>query len=136
MMVQNIVRGSPVFVVDASKPFLQPSLRIWISPPKAFRFVCNYNQHLKRSFNCCECDVKGRNSNELLTGIAKHSHIPAAIFSAIMMVVALVLARITSGIIEASMTIKSSTACISQRGETTAIGSDCGPILQVPDEWC
>ena len=56
------------------------------------------------------------------------------ISSAIMIVVAFVFARITSGITDASTTINPSTAYISQRGETTAIRSDNGPILHVPDE--
>ena len=53
-----------------------------------------------------------------------------------MMVVALVLARITSGMMEASTTIRLSMACITHSGVTTAMGSEVGPILQVPDEWC
>ena len=65
---------------------------------------------------------------------AANSQISAAIFSAIMIVVAFVFARITSGITDASTTINPSTACISHFGDTTAIASESGPILQVPDE--
>ena len=62
----------------------------------------------------------------------KNSNYPPATFSAIMIVVAFVFARITSGITDASTTIRSSTAYISQRGETTAIESDAGPHLARP----
>src|SRR5215207_2891750 len=47
----------------------------------------------------------------------------------------LVLARGTTGIIEASATYRLSTPCTFPRGSTTAFGSESGPILQVPTAW-
>src|SRR5712692_5171275 len=53
--------------------------------------------------------------------------------SAIIMVVALVLARITSGITEASATRRPSSPYTRQYWSTTARGSEADPILQVPE---
>ena len=50
-----------------------------------------------------------------------------------MMVVALVLARMQSGIIEASATLKPSMPRTRPYWLTTAIGSESTPILHVPD---
>src|ERR1700675_4049653 len=62
--------------------------------------------------------------------------IQSATRSAIMIVVALVLERVTLGMIEASTTRKPSIPCTRQYWSTTAMGSDPGPILHVPDVWC
>src|SRR2546428_517881 len=56
--------------------------------------------------------------------------------SAIIMVVALVLARITSGITEASATRRPSRPYTRQYWSTTARGSEADPILQVPEICC
>src|ERR1051326_2545528 len=55
--------------------------------------------------------------------------IQAATRSAIMIVVALVLERVTLGMIEASTTRNPSIPCTRQYWSTTAMGSDAGPIL-------
>ena len=52
-----------------------------------------------------------------------------------MMVVQLVLARMTLGIIEASATLMPSRPWMLRCWSTTAIGSLAGPILQVPEAW-
>src|SRR2546427_2201051 len=62
--------------------------------------------------------------------------IQSAIRSAIMIVVALVLERVTLGMIEASTTRKPWIPCTRQYWSTTAMGSDAGPILHVPEVWC
>ena len=56
--------------------------------------------------------------------------------SLIMMVVALVLARITSGITEASATGRPSMPWTWPCWLTTAMESLAGPILHVPAMWC
>ena len=84
-----------------------------------------------RSLKWIGCGIKAVRLDNSQTSSPHH---PPATFSAIMIVVAFVFARITSGITDASTTIRSSTAYISQRGETTAIESDAGPILHVPEE--
>src|SRR5215470_11479194 len=56
--------------------------------------------------------------------------------SAIIMVVALVLARITSGITDASATRSPSSPYTRQYWSTTARGSEAAPILQVPEICC
>lgn len=61
------------------------------------------------------------------------SLIQSATRSAIMMVVALVLARITSGMTEASTTRSPSRPWTWPYWLTTAIPSELGPILQVPE---
>ena len=58
----------------------------------------------------------------------------SAIRSAIIIVVALVLARMTSGITEASTTRRFAIPYTRQYWSTTAIRSEPGPILQVPEE--
>ncbi len=67
------------------------------------------------------------------------SYLPCAIQSAtrspIMMEVALVLALITSGIIEASATRSPSRPRTPPNWSTTAMGSLSGPILHVPETW-
>jgi len=60
--------------------------------------------------------------------------IQSATRSAIMIVVVLMFARITSGITEASTTRSPSSPCTQQNWSTTAIGSEVGPILHVPAE--
>ena len=61
------------------------------------------------------------------------SLIQSATRSPIMIVLVLVLARITSGITEASTTRSPSRPWTWQNWSTTAIVPDGGPILQVPD---
>ena len=58
----------------------------------------------------------------------------SAAFSAIIIVVALVLARTTSSMIEASTTCRPFSPCTLRYWSTTAMWSEAGPILQVPDE--
>ena len=65
-----------------------------------------------------------------------HHRIQSATRSAIMIVVALVLERVTLGMIEASTTRSPSIPCTRQYWSTTAMASDAGPILHVPDVWC
>src|SRR5215831_5299342 len=60
----------------------------------------------------------------------------SATCSAIIMVVALVLARMQSGITDASATRSPSSPYTRQYWSTTAIGSEAGPILQVPEICC
>ena len=55
--------------------------------------------------------------------------------SAIIIVVTLVLARTTSGIMEASATRRFETPRTRSCWSTTAIGSSLVPILQVPEMW-
>src|SRR5712691_11980025 len=62
--------------------------------------------------------------------------IHSATRSAIMIVVALVLERVTLGMIEASTTRKPWIPCTRPYWSTTAMWSDAGPILHVPDVWC
>ena len=50
-----------------------------------------------------------------------------------MMVGALVLPLTTVGMMEASTTLKLFTPWTCNRGLTTAVGSDAGPILALPD---
>ena len=52
------------------------------------------------------------------------------------MVVTLVLARMQSGIMEASATLRPSSPYTLPYWSTTAMGSDDGPILQVQDMCC
>ena len=55
--------------------------------------------------------------------------------SAIIMVVTLVLARTTSGMIDASATRRPATPRTRSLVSTTAMASSSGPILQVPEMW-
>ena len=64
----------------------------------------------------------------------RSAFIQSATRSAIIIVVALVFARITSGITEASTTRSPSRPWMWQNWSTTAIGSEAGPILHVPAE--
>ena len=69
-----------------------------------------------------------------IPAVYRPAFIQSATRSAIIIVVALVFALITSGITEASTTRRPSRPCTRQNWSTTAIGSDAGPILHVPAE--
>src|SRR6185437_11678314 len=79
--------------------------------------------------------VRGR--HHTFTGArAGRPRMMSAIFSAIMITVALILAPTRSGMTAASTTRKPSIPRTLHSGSTTAIGSASTPILQLPSGWC
>src|SRR6266704_3489200 len=73
----------------------------------------------------------------VMCGLRDARYLPAlrksATRSPIIIVVALVLARMQSGMIEASAIRRLSSPCTRPYWSTTAMGSAAGPILQVPE---